>query len=185
MIFPVAVRRPNLVNSKKVIATAILLASLAGGAWWYFHADPEAEVRDAHQEFARLVSKSEDEGSNAMLLNAYVLQNKFANTCEVSGEAEMFAGSYTPEEMAGTIMRVRGMFRSVDLAFHELVIGFPAADEAIVNFIARITVQYRTEGVADVIEVREVASRMRKIEGDWRFVSFRLAKVSESSRLRP
>ncbi len=167
-------------NSKQVTATLILLASLTGGAWWYFHDDPETEVRDAHQEFALLLSKSEDEASNAMLLNAFVLQAKFADTCEVSGEAEMFVGSYTPEKMASTIMQVRGMFRGVSLAFDELVIDFPVADEAIVNFTARITVQYRTEGVAEGIEMREVVSRMRKIDGKWRFVAFRLVKVFES-----
>ena len=121
-----------------------------------------------------------DETSDATLLNAFALQAKFANTCTVRGAADMFVGSYTPEEMAGTILQVRGLFRSVDLAFHELNIDFPAADEATVSFTARVTVDYRTEGIADASEVREVVSRMEKVEGDWRFVGFSLARVSRS-----
>ncbi len=167
-------------SPKQMIATAILVAALTGGAWWFFHENPAGEVRDAHRELARLVSKSEGEASNAMLLNAVVLQAKFANTCEVSGQAEIFVGSYTPEELTGTILQVRGLFRSVELVFDDLAIDFPDVDEAIVNFIARITVQYRTEGIAAATEMREVVSHMRKIEGTWRFVAFRLEKVSAS-----
>ena len=170
----------NPVTSKQITATVILLVTLAGVAWWLFPENATSEVRDAHRDLARMMSNSEDETSNATLLNAFALQAKFANTCTVRGAADMFVGSYTPEEMAGTILRVRGLFRSVDLAFRELKIDFPEADEATVSFTARVTVQYRTEGIADASEVRGVVSRMEKVEGDWRFVGFILARVSQS-----
>ncbi len=167
-------------NPNKTIVMVVLLAALAGGAWWYFHEDPEAEVRDAHQEFARLLSKPEAEASSAMLFNARVLQTMFADTCDVTGEAEGFGGSYTREGLAGTIMQVRGMFRSVDLTFHDLVIEFPAADETTVNFTARMILRGRTQEAVEAIEMRNVVSRMRKLDGNWRFVAFRLLKVLEN-----
>ena len=167
-------------NPKQVIVSVILAASVAGGAWWFFHEYPEAEVRDAHREFARLLSKPEGEPSGALLFNARVLQTMFAETCEVSGEAERFGGSYTPEELAGLIMQVRGMFRSVDLTFHDLVIEFPAADEATGSFSARMIVRGRTEETAEAFDTRDVVSRMRKLDGDWRFVSFNLLTVPEN-----
>ncbi len=168
----------SLVTSKQITATVILLVTLAGVAWWLFPENAASEIRGAHRDLARLMSKSEDETSKATLLNAYALQAKFSNSCTVRGAADMFVGSYTPEEMAGTIIRVRGLFRSVDLTFHGLKIDLPAADEATVSFTARVTVQYRTEGIADASEVREVVSRMEKVEGDWRFVGFTLTKAS-------
>lgn len=167
-------------TSKQITATVILLVTLAGVAWWLFPKDAAAEIRDAHQDLARMMSKSEDETSNATLLNAFALQAKFANTCTVRGAADMFVGSYTPEQMAGTILQVRGLFRSVDLNFHGLEIDLPADDEATISFTARVTVQYRTEGIADASEIREVVSRMEKVEGDWRFAAFNLARVSGS-----
>ena len=158
----------------------VILILLSAAAWWFFHEDPEAEVRDAHQELTRLLSKTEGEASSTMIFNARALQSMFADTCEVTGDAEMLAGSYTPEEMVSTIIRVQGMFLSIDLTFHELVIEFPAADDAIVNFAAVLVGQSLMEGEEKAGETRHVISRMRKVEGKWLFAEFRLAKVFEN-----
>ncbi len=164
--------------SYKNVLVIFILLSVA--AWWFLHEDPEAEVRDAHQELTRLLSKTEGEASSTMIFNARVLQNMFADTCEVTGDAEMLAGSYTPEEMVSTIIRVQGMFLSIDLTFHELVIELPAADDAIVNFTAVLVGQSLMEGEEKAGETRQVISRMRKVEGKWLFAEFRLAKVIEN-----
>jgi len=165
------------VSYKNVLVIFILLSV---AAWWFLHEDPEAEVRDAHQELTRLLSKTEGEASSTMIFNARVLQNMFADTCEVTGDAEILAGSYTPEEMVSTIIRVQGMFLSIDLTFHELVIEFPAADDAIVNFTAVLVGRTKMEGEEEAAETREVISRMRKVEDKWLFAEFSLAKVLEN-----
>ena len=164
--------------SYKNVLVIFILLSVA--AWWFLHEDPEAEVRDAHQELTRLLSKTEGEASSTMIFNARVLQNMFADTCEVTGDAEMLAGSYTPEEMVSTIIRVQGMFLSIDLTFHELVIEFPAADDAIVNFTAVLVGRTKMEGEEEAAETREVISRMRKVEDKWLFAEFSLAKMLEN-----
>jgi hypothetical protein len=158
----------------------VIFILLSVAAWWFLHEDPEAEVRDAHQELTRLLSKTEGEASSTIIFNARVLQNMFADTCEVTGDAEILAGSYTPEEMVSTIIRVQGLFLSIDLTFHELVIEFPAADDAIVNFTAVLVGRTKMEGEEEAAETREVISRMRKVEDKWLFAEFSLAKVLEN-----
>ena len=158
----------------------VILILLSAAAWWFLHEDPEAEVRNAHQELTRLLSKTEGEASSTMIFNARVLQSMFADTCEVTGDAEMLGGSYTPEEMVSTIIRVQGIFLSIDLTFHEFEIEFPAADDAIVNFTAVLVGRSKMEGEEEAAEAREVISRMRKVEGKWLFAEFRLANVLEN-----
>ena len=58
-------------NYKNVI---VILIVLSAATWWFLQEDPEAEVRDAHQELSRLLSKAEGAASNTMILNAVVLK---------------------------------------------------------------------------------------------------------------
>ena len=166
-------------NYRNVLIIIILLSA---ATWWFLHEDPEAEVRDAHQELSRLLSKAEGAASNTTILNAAVLKSMFADTCEVTGDAEMLVGAYTPEEMISTIVRVQGIFRSIELTFHELEIAFPAADDAIVNFTAVLVAQVSKAGEEEGMfgETRTVVSRMRKVDGKWLFAEFSLAKVPET-----
>lgn len=164
-------------NYRNAIVVLILLVAVA---WWFLHEDPEAEVRAAHQELTRLLSKAEGEASTSTLLDARNLQSLFADNCVVTGDAEMFAGSYTSEEMVGTIIRVKGALLRVDLTFHDLEIEFPAADDAIGTFTAVLVGKSMIDGEAEAAEAREVVSRMRKVEGKWRFAEFNLSYVIEN-----
>ncbi len=161
-------------NYKYVIAILVLLSA---AAWWFLHDNPEAEVRNAHQELTRLLSKTEGDPGSTMILNARLLQGLFADTCEVTGDAEMLAGSYTSEEMVSTIIRVQAIFHSIELTFHELEVEFPAADDAIIHFTAVLIGQSKMTGEDKAGETREVVSRMRKVDGKWLFTEFRLAEV--------
>ena len=99
----------------------------------------------------------------------------------MTGDADMLVGSYTREEMVSTIIQVQAMFTSVDLTFHELVIEFPAEDDALVNFTAVLVGRStRTEG-EEAAETRGVVSRMRKIEGKLFFSEFQLVKMAENA----
>jgi len=157
----------------------VILALLCVAGWWLLRDDPEAEVRDAHQALVQLLSKAEGEATGTTIVNARILQSMFANNCDVTGAAEMFAGSYTPEEMVSTTIRVQGMFLIVDLAFHEMVVEFPADDDAISRFTAVLVVKSQVEG--ELAETRNVISRMRNVDGKWLFSEFRLAKVPEAA----
>ena len=164
-------------NYRNAIVVLILLAAVS---WWFLREDPEAEVRAAHQELTRLLSKTEDQATASTILDARNLQSLFADNCVVTGDAEMFVGSYTSEEMVGTIIRVQGAFLKVDLTFHDLEIEFPAVDDAISSFTAVLVGKSMVDGEAEAAEAREVVSRMRKVEGKWRFAELNLSYVVEN-----
>lgn len=103
----------------------------------------------------------------------------FADTCDIIGDADMLVGSYTPEEMTSTIIRLQGIFLRKDLTFHDLVIEFPAANDAIAHFTALLVGQVQMDGEEEFGETREVISRMRKIQDNWLFAEFRLVQVPE------
>lgn len=70
---------------------------------------------DQWNAVARRKSQHARRCSFAMLVNTRVLQGMLADTCDATGEAEMLVGSYTPEEIVSTIIRVWGMFLLFDV----------------------------------------------------------------------
>ncbi len=165
-------------NKRNVIVISVLLLA---AAWWFLHEDPEAEIREAHQVLAGLLSKTDGEATGTMLVDARLLQGLFDESCEVTGDAEMFVGSYTREEMVSTIIQVQAMFTSIDLTFHELVIEFPTTDEALVKSTAVLAGRSTMTEGEEAAETRDVVSRLINIEGEWLFSEFQLLKVSENS----
>jgi hypothetical protein len=154
---------------------ALILILIAGAAWWLLSQDVEAQIYEAHRELARLVNKTEDEGSMPSVLDTLKIQVLFADRCEVSGDADQLIGAYTPDEMAGLIIRARGLFRTIELSFSEIVIELRADDDAIARFMAELRASGDLDASAEVHETRSVTSRLRKIDGDWRFSELKFA----------
>lgn len=159
---------------RKLIPVLLLVI---GAAWWLLHSDPEAEVREAHEELRLLLQKADDASNTDAILNARVLRDLFADPVAVSGSADRLAGSYLPEEMVRTIVGVQGRFQTIDLTFSEVIIEFPARDDAIANFSAVLEGSSAIASEDDFIESRDVISRMREIDGRWRFSEFRLTEA--------
>lgn len=90
------------VSRRNVIAISVLLLA---AAWWFLHEDPEAEVRDAHQELTRLLSKSKNETAGTMLVDALV---KF--TAVLVGRSTMTGGEEAAEtrEVVSRLRKVEG-----------------------------------------------------------------------------
>ena len=145
-------------------------------AWWLLHEDAETKIRRAHEELNLLLNKEEGQASSAPIFNARTLRDMFADACSVTGDAEVFTGIYTPEDMVGTIIQVQALFQRIELTFSELEVEFSAADDARVRFSAVLAAQ-RSAG-AQVDEVRDVISRMRKVDGNWLFAEFNLVELS-------
>lgn len=156
---------------------------VAAATWWFFHENPEAEVRNAHQELSRLLSKTEGESAGAILLDAHILKGLFAEACEVTGDDTALVRSYTPDEMVSMILQVQGVFLHADLVFHELIIDFPTENNALVNFTAVLIGRSKIEGEEAVAETREVVSRLQKIDGKWLFSNFKLIKLSPTDEI--
>lgn len=155
---------------------ALLLLVAAGALWWMLRDDAQTQISRAHEELAGLLSKTGDESVAAASLNVIALRNLFADPVELSGDARGLTGVYSPEDLAGTIVRLRGLFQSIDLSFSELLIEFPAAEVAAIQFSAELTAEAQVGAVEDVIERRSVISRMQDIDGTWLFAEILLAE---------
>jgi hypothetical protein len=94
---------------------------------------------------------------------------------EISGNTGGLNGSYSPEETAALIIRVRTIFRAIELTFSEPLIEFPSPDDAIARFAAELRASPGYDELADGVETREVTSRLRQIDGDWVFAAFEFA----------
>jgi len=164
------------VSNRNVI---VLLVLLAAAAWWFLREDPEAEVRKAHQELSRLLSKDEGQTTAAILLDAHKLKGLFAESCRIRGAAGSLVRDYTPDEMVSTALQIQGQFHSVSLTFDELLVEFPETNIAFARFTAVLVGQSKIEGDEEVAETREVASRLQRSNGDWLFVEFQLSNARE------
>lgn len=155
---------------------ALVLVPLILAGWWILRDDPEAEIRFAHEELIRLIGKAEQD-PELSILEIRSLQNLFADSCVVAGDAETLQGTYSAEEMIRTILSVQTLFHSIELTFTELEIAFPNTDEAVIRFTAGLTGRSKIEGEEEVNETRDVVSRMRELDGDWRFSAFQLTET--------
>ncbi|HUF72970.1 MAG TPA: hypothetical protein VMR74_08740 [Gammaproteobacteria bacterium] len=152
----------------------VLLITIIG-VWWLLGEDPEARVREAHADLVQFLSKSEGDSDGSLsVLQLRALEALFAGTCDVSGDAEGLAGSYSPQELVGLIIRVRSAMTSVELQLGEITIEFPQEDVAVARFSASLD-GLDSNGERRV-QAREVESRMRDVDGAWQFVSFTLAE---------
>lgn len=164
----------------RLVLPALLL--LSGAVWWWIYEDPDTQVRNAHAELIRLLNKTEQESSSTPILKARLLRDLFSNSCEVSGDVYALSGSYTPTEMVQTVMGVQGRFRSIDLTISELLIEFPVENEVVVNFSAALRGTSMIDGAEEIVETRDVVSRMRRVDGEWLFAEFRLTIPAAGNR---
>lgn len=161
----------------------IAFVLLAAGVWWWLGDDPEDRVREAHATLERLLSQTEDDTESSIpVLQIRELQTLFAETCTLTGDAGTFAARYSPQELVGLIVRVRGAVRRVELGFGELAIDFPSDDVAVTSFSASLD-GVDLDGEA-FRETREVESRMQEVDGAWQFVSFDFAEIAPEVQRR-
>lgn len=155
------------------LALIVLLA--AAGLIWFFRDDPVAEVRAAHLELAGLIVKADGESAAAVALQSLALRDLFADPVAVSGDAQGMLDTYTPEDLANRIVRLRSVSQRVDLSLGELIIEFPSPDIAVTEFSAELTVESDYADGGQRNESRRVASHMRLIDGRWLFSEFQFA----------
>ena len=160
---------------RRFLVLLLAIGSLA--LWWLIRDDAEAEVRRAHAELARLLSKAEDDTGSAALLNARALQGMFADRCEVTGDAGRLAASYSPEDIARTVVGVHGLYQRIDVSFGDLAIDLSVSDVAIASFSADLVATGAGDRIP-VVEARIVTSRMSRVDGVWLFTAFEFEAVA-------
>lgn len=154
------------------VAAGLLIVA---AAWWLLGNDSAAEVRAAHADLARVLSKSGEGDDGLSVLQLRSLESMFAEELVVAGDANGLSASYSPEEIVGLIVRVRSVFASVELELGELTVELPAPDRAVATFRAGLSGR-ESDGEL-VREARSVVSRMRHVDGDWRFTEFVLSEA--------
>ena len=153
-----------------------LLVAVIGIGWWLFADNDEEQIRAAHETLIELLNKTEAEGDVATLLDARALQGLFAETCVVSGDADAIGGTYTGQQLASTVLQVKALFESIEITPSEFTIELLSDTAAEVQFSATLTGISVVEDRQQVVESRQVFSRMDKIDGEWRFSGFRLVE---------
>lgn len=153
------------------------MAVIAAASWWLLRDDDERLILAAHEDLIRLLRKSEDDEAIS-LLDVRALQALFASRCEVSGDDEGFSGNYSAEDMVRMILGVKAQFRSIDLSISEPVIMFSGDDEATAEFSAVLNGSQAYQGSENVIETRDIRSRLRYEDGNWRFAGFILRRTN-------
>jgi hypothetical protein len=153
----------------------LVFALAAGLGWWLLGESPEEQVLAAHEELRQLLRKSEDDDATPSIRDALAYQALFADPMEISGSTGGLNGSYSPEETAALILRVRAIFRTVELTFSKPQIEFLSPDSAVGHFAAELRASPGYDELADGVETREVTSRLQQIDGDWVFAAFEFA----------
>jgi len=149
----------------------IALVALAG--WWLLRPSPEQQVRAVHQDLLQLLRKTEADAAIPSVLDVLAYKALFAEQVRVTGDD--LRGSYTAEDMARLIIRVRGYFRIIDLTFSELAITLPSPDTATATFDA-MAEGSPGDGESPIHEQRRVTTELRRTDGDWVFAAFELAQ---------
>jgi hypothetical protein len=166
-----------MVTRRRAILAAALLAA-AAGLWWFLRAPPPEEQIEAQlAALCRLVGKKAGEGALQMASKVHSLPSVFADPVEIRGDAGPVAGRHTPGELASLILRVRAAADTIDLGYTDLAVELQPPDEAAVRFTCRLRVTGNPAGGGGGDAYREVAGRLRRVEGRWVFSQFNVVNV--------
>ena len=155
----------------------LLVLVVAGAAIWFFflRSNDKERVLAALQEAAAAASKDRNETTSAMLLKTQTVGSCFADSCSFQLDEQMFAGDYTPEDIGANLVRMRQVFTESRLSYYDQEVLFPRENEAVINFTGNLKGTLRSND--QVNEAREIQAKLRKIDGKWKFYSFKVREI--------
>jgi len=157
---------------RKWIMVSCVIAVAVAGTVLLLSKGPKAKIRRACKDLASRVSAvSEGEGEQKRALKAFGLRKYFAAECELALRNFEHNGTYTPKEIAGSVMRMRSRFERVEVKLYDLSVTLESAQRARVHLTARVEVK-RSGGQAVRSEARELLCSVQKEEGEWKFTRF-------------
>lgn len=161
---------------KAIVIILVLLALAAGAYFMFFRTTEEALVRQRFSSLASSVGKKGSEGALSAAANSQATGACFADNVSIEIEGvSWLTGSYTAEEIASRTFAGRKHFNTLNLSFSDIQIEITGPDTATASFTAALT---GTLSSGDNIrEVRELDSTLKKIEGKWKFESFRMRNI--------
>jgi hypothetical protein len=156
----------------------LVLAGLGVAVWWRLHPTDEKQVRRTLTALAERATKVPGETTTVMAVKLQNLDSLFAPQIEVNVRGFAGNGNYSREELASIVARVRPLFRSMRLVFHDITVTFAAPDQATAVMTAMLDLE-DAEGRHQT-DTREIAVCLRReATAGWGCAIFREHQVLE------
>ncbi len=156
---------------RKKLIFVLLGLVVAGVLWWRMHPSDERRIVKQVERLADCVAKRSGETNSVMALKMNTLPGLFADEFTVELIDFPFNGDYTSTVITSNVARARATLEELSMRFYDITVEISSETEAVALFTAQARVR-RKEGQLKV-DTREVKCGLRKVEGRWRFVSFR------------
>ena len=159
----------------KVITIAVILTVAAYLSVLYLFPGDKAKIKKQFDSLSSLVSKEKGESAFTMAYKVNALANLFADSCSFEFSKNYMTGDYTPEQITSHAVKGRSQFSKISLDFYDIVPDIQN-DVAVVETTVRFHGEIKDSAkVAE--ETREIQCRLKKIEGKWKFTSFKVVEV--------
>jgi len=159
---------------KLLVFLVIAVAATAFAALYLFPSD-RTKIKKQFDSLSSLVSKEKGESAFAMAYKVNAIANLFADSCSFEFYKNYMTGDYTPEQITSNAVKGRGQFSKISLDFYDIVPDIQN-DAAVVETTVRFHGEIKDSAkVAE--ETREIQCKLKKIEGKWKFTSFKVVEV--------
>jgi len=166
---------------RKVVLFSLLV--LAGfSVWWLFirsgaTAD-EDKIKALCGKLTEACGKSSEESPVAMAMKNSRIANLVSDPCSVSIREATIDGTFSPMAFASQITKGRAGFKSLRGEVEDLTIKVaPDGENAVADYSIRLSGVTKAGGAFD--ESRDLHSKLRKVDGVWKFSSFEINRVLE------
>ncbi len=165
---------------KKKLLTVVLVAVVAGLAWWLalrFRPTPEQRIRGQVLALAECMSKAAEEPTTLMLLKLHALEGLLADQVDVNVRDFPANGTMPREEIISQMTRLRPGFRRIALSFYDVKVELAPPADAAATLTARLAVDSGAGGRHE--ETRELRCRLKLVDKTWRFTGFEEVTVMQ------
>lgn len=159
----------------KIIIAVIFLALFAVFAVLYLFPSDRAKIRKQFETLSILVSKEKGESGIIMAYKVNALASLFADNCSFEFSQNYMAGEYSPEQITSHATKGRAQFSKISLTFYDIVPDIQK-DVAVVETTVRFNGEIKNSA-RFAEETREIQCRLNKIDGKWKFTSFKVVEV--------
>jgi hypothetical protein len=161
----------------KLIVVAVLAVIVGIWAMTHFSQSEEKRVKKRFDLLAQWASKEPGENAFTLARKTRDIGTLFAEECQLKADMALLSGIYTPEEISSYAAQARLQFSELSLRFYDLSIELTREDVAKVILTARLR---GTSASGEVVnEIQELASVLRRFDGEWLFTEFEVVEVLE------
>ena len=157
----------NKIRISLFIKPLLLLLAVAAGAlvWYvYFNKTDKELVKEQLYQFRSDASKYAGEGMAQGMLKCKAMEKLFDKTCHVNINVDMFAGSFSPEEIASKAMFCRNHCAVAVIDFNNIKTTIDG-DNA--ETVLTASLDGSSKDGRRFNEYRELIIYLKKLEGKW------------------